>query len=418
MVSDGRQSMLDAEGTRHQVYRASGRAGCVRSCARGVQTTHRRVVYSLRAGCNYGSLSTTEDTEDRRLKPERKRTWPLCPPCSPWWRVLILQRSLRGSRVRQRARWVLLEIEDASGDALALVRREGCRRVRDIERREQAAEGSRRDGLRDPLLALALLFAFHALLAFGERPSHVDLVHANPVAVQKRRGVFRQRHQAALGHRIGAELRLADVGEDRSDVDDRPAAARPHGRNRLLQQYERRPQIHGHDRVPARNGDVLEVAASGVGGVVHENVQAAKALHRKANQRAADLLVREIAVEVLRIAPNRLDAADRLDAVGAVASVHHDVRPKAGEMLCDAAADPGSRSGHDRDLVGEVAHGTSTDLMTRPSCIAANASRHPSSGDVNPTIASGSVRRRSSRWITRSQIGKLWLKAPCSRIFF
>src|SRR3989441_256181 len=332
MVSDGRQSMLDAEGTRHQVYRASGRAGCVRSCARGVQTSNRRVVYSLRAGCNYGSLSTTEDTEDRRLKPERKRTWPLCPPCPPWWRVLILQRSLRGSRVRQRARRVLLEIEDASRDALALVRREVCRRVRDIERREQAAEGSRRDGLRDPLLALALLFAFHALLAFGERPSHVDLVHANPVAVQKRRGVFRQRHQAALGHRIGAELRLA--------------------------------------------------------------------------------------VEVLRIAPNRLDAADRLDAVGAVASVHHDVRPKAGEMLRDAAADPGSRSGHDRDLVGEVAHGTSTDLMTRPSCIAANASRHPSSGDVNPMIASGSVRRRSSRWITRSQIGKLWLKDPCSRIFF
>src|SRR5881296_3259871 len=85
-----------------------------------------------------------------------------------------------GSRVRQRARWVLLDIEDASGDALARARREVLRRARDIERREQPAERPRGDRLRDPLVALAFLFAFHAPLAFGERPPDVDLIDANP----------------------------------------------------------------------------------------------------------------------------------------------------------------------------------------------------------------------------------------------
>ena len=42
------------------------------------------------------------------------------------------------------------------------------------------------------------------------------------------------------------------------------------------------------------------------------------------------------------------------------------VRSKPGEVLRDAAADPGRRSGHHRDLVGERAHGISTDLITRP----------------------------------------------------
>src|SRR4029079_15611064 len=69
--------------------------------------------------------------------------------------------------------------------------------------------------------------------------------------------------------------------------------------------------------------------------------------------------------------------------------------------------------GEDADL-----HGSRTDLITRPSCIAANASRQPSSGERSPTMESGRVRRRSSRWSTRSQIGKLWLNDPCRRTFF
>src|SRR5712691_6887117 len=99
------------------------------------------------------------------------------------------------SRVRQRARRVLFKVEDATGDALARARREVLRRARDIERGEQAAEGSCRNRLRDPLVALAFLLAFDAPLAFGERPPDVDLVDANPVAVEQGRGVFRGRHQ-------------------------------------------------------------------------------------------------------------------------------------------------------------------------------------------------------------------------------
>ena len=109
---------------------------------------------------------------------------------------------------------------------------------------------------------------------------------------------------------------------------DRSAAARPHRRDRLLQQDEGRPQVHGHDGVPARHGDVLEVAASGVGGVVDEDVEAAESFHGEADQRAADLFARQVAVEVLRLASGRLDASDGLEAVGAIAAVHDDVRPE------------------------------------------------------------------------------------------
>ena len=97
--------------------------------------------------------------------------------------------------VGQRAGRVLLEIEHAAGDALALVGREVRGGVGDVVRREQAAERPRRDRLLEPVLALALLLALDALLPFGQRPADVDLVDADAVAVEQRRGVPRQRHQ-------------------------------------------------------------------------------------------------------------------------------------------------------------------------------------------------------------------------------
>src|SRR6266513_6024591 len=89
--------------------------------------------------------------------------------------VAIADRRLV-SGVLQCARRVLLEVQNASGDALTRAGREVLCRARDIERRQQPAEGSRGDRLLDPLLALAFLFAFHAPLAFGERPADVDMV--------------------------------------------------------------------------------------------------------------------------------------------------------------------------------------------------------------------------------------------------
>src|SRR6185436_8761131 len=91
-------------------------------------------------------------------------------------------------------------------------------------------------------------------------------------------------------------------------------------------------------------------------GIVDEYVEAAEPRHGKSNQRAADLLARQVAVEVLRIAARLLDAPNGLEAVGTVASVHHDIRPEPPEMLRDAAADAGRRSGHDRHFAGEVRH--------------------------------------------------------------
>ena len=69
--------------------------------------------------------------------------------------------------------------------------------------------------------------------------------------------------------------------------------------------------------------------------------------------------------------------------------------------------------------VSERRHrGTSTDLITRPSCIASNASRHPRGPCAGRRCARRRVRPAASRWSTRSQIGQLWLNDPCSRTFF
>src|SRR6185436_1142419 len=81
-------------------------------------------------------------------------------------------------RVGQRARRILLEVEDAAGDAFARARREILCRAGDIERFERPAERPGRDCLLDPLVALAFLLALDAPLPFGERPADVDLVDA------------------------------------------------------------------------------------------------------------------------------------------------------------------------------------------------------------------------------------------------
>ena len=112
--------------------------------------------------------------------------------------------------------------------------------------------------------------------------------------------------------------------------------------------------------------EVLEIAASGVCGVVDENVEAAEPRHRKADQPAADLFAGQVAVEILRLAAGRLDTPDRLGAIGAVAAVHHDVRPELRETLRDTAADAGGRSGYDRHFAGEAAHGITIDQRDSP----------------------------------------------------
>src|SRR6266704_6155827 len=114
-------------------------------------------------------------------------------------------------RVRERAWRVLLEIEDASGDALTLAGCEIGGGVCDVDRREQPPERTRRDRLLHPVVAFAFLFTLDQPLALGERPADVDLIDADPIAVQQRGCIPGERHQAALRHRIGAELRLADV---------------------------------------------------------------------------------------------------------------------------------------------------------------------------------------------------------------
>ena len=85
---------------------------------------------------------------------------------------------------------------------------------------------------------------------------------------------------------------------------------------------------------------MLDVAAPDVAGVVHQDVQPAEPLHREADQPAADLFTREVALDVLCLAPRGLDAPHRLQTVVAVQAVDHDVGAEPGEVLRDAAADP------------------------------------------------------------------------------
>ena len=68
------------------------------------------------------------------------------------------------------------------------------------------------------------------------------------------------------------------------------------------------------------------------------------------------------------------------------------------------AADEARPAGDDCEAV--VSHaGSSTDLITRPSCIASKASRHPGNGAFSPTISFAWVTPRSIRWMTRSHTG-------------
>src|SRR5206468_9665486 len=117
---------------------------------------------------------------------------------SSWLRGSIWERGTGESRVGWRAGRILFEIEYASGHAFALARSEIGRGEGDVDRREQAAERPRRHRLLHPLVAFAFLFTLHAPLALGQRPPDVDLIDADPIAIQQRRGVARERHQAAF----------------------------------------------------------------------------------------------------------------------------------------------------------------------------------------------------------------------------
>src|SRR5262249_874533 len=115
-----------------------------------------------------------------------------------------------------------------------------------------------------------------------------------------------------------------------------------------------------------------------------------------------------------------------LGAAFGVAAVDEHLRAEPREILGDATADPGGRAGHDADLACErmgghqavsvlglfsgvcvfgAAPGSSTDLITSPSCIASNARRQPSRPVFSPPMRSGRVRPEPSRWITRSHTG-------------
>ena len=159
-------------------------------------------------------------------------------------------------------------------------------------------------------------------------------------------------------------------------------------------------------------GDVLEVAASDVGGVVDEDVEAAESLDREAiERRGRPLRSARSPSKIRRVAAARaLTRRDGLEAVAAVAAVHDDVGAERGEVLRDAAADAGRRSGDERDAtwpVQQSARSRNQHRLDHPPVV--HARRTPRASRRAPCAgrrsASGCVSPPSSRWITRSHIG-------------
>ena len=225
-------------------------------------------------------------------------------------------------------------------------------------RRQQPAERPRRHRLVQPFVAVPLE-TLDAALAFGQRPPGIDLIDADAVAAQRRRRVAGQRHQPALRHGVRPELRLADVGVDRADVDDRAAAARLHRLHSLLQQQERGAQVDVDDRVPQLDGRVLEVAARDAGGVVHQHVDAAEALDGQTRDPAAGVDRGEIAGNVHRLPPLVPQPFGNPAGLVGFEAVNHHAGAERGKVLGDAETDAGRGSGDQRDLAVEGCHGRS-----------------------------------------------------------
>ena len=101
---------------------------------------------------------------------------------------------------------------------------------------------------------------------------------------------------------------------------------------------------------------VLQLAARGAGGVVDEHVEAAHAFDREADDAPAGLDVGEIAGDEVRLAAGAAQGVDDLAALLLLAAVNDDARAEGGEVLGDAAADPGGRAGYQGDFVGERGH--------------------------------------------------------------
>jgi hypothetical protein len=154
------------------------------------------------------------------------------------------------------------------------------------------------------------------------------------------------------GHPVNSCLRravgrVAGVGAetfDRADVDDAPAAARPHVRQRRLSEEQRRAEVDGYREFPVFQQDLGDRALGHDPGVVDEDVDAAppldRALYRHEDRRGNA----EIGLDVNDVRVARQGVVQRL-------ALHdRDGRPFLEEAIDDAAAYPTAAAGHHGNL--------------------------------------------------------------------
>ena len=112
-----------------------------------------------------------------------------------------------------------------------------------------------------------------------------------------------------------------------------------------------------HDRVPALDRDVLEIAARDAGGVVDQDVDPAELLDGLARHPAADVDVGEISGNRHRLVPRGDEPRGDVARGVRFQPVNHHARAERREVLRDPQADAGGRSRDECDLVVQGSHG-------------------------------------------------------------
>ncbi len=208
------------------------------------------------------------------------------------------------------------------------------------------------------------------MLALGGRPPDVEAVDADAVGLERVAGVAGERHQRALGGRVGGQHGLAPVAGHRDDVHHAAAAGPAHQPRRLLREQERRARVDREQPVPQLDAGVVHATPGAQAGGVDEPVHAPEVRVDRRHHREHRLRVRELDGHEVSVQLGR----DGLSAP-AVAPADRHARSQGGGAARDRGAEPLGAAGDDDHLAVEaqvaerVAHALSTSSMRtgRPS---------------------------------------------------
>ena len=129
----------------------------------------------------------------------------------------------------------------------------------------------------------------------GEHAAGADEVHAHAVFIFLRRQRLRKARQRVLGCGVGALQRIALVGVDGRDVQNRPRVRLPQVRQCELAQRKRRAGVEAHDLIVLRERRLAERRGERHAGVVDENIQPPEVRERFFDTLPQIRIVRQVA---------------------------------------------------------------------------------------------------------------------------